>query len=42
VRFDIIMDLATPVPRFLIRRGKEMVLDIATESLRQRVAQIGN
>jgi uncharacterized protein YndB with AHSA1/START domain len=37
VRFDIILDLATPVPRFLVRRGKQMVLDIATESLRQRV-----
>lgn len=39
VRFDIILDLATPVPRFLVRRGKEMVLDIATESLRRRVME---
>ncbi|BBZ19179.1 SRPBCC family protein [Mycolicibacterium gadium] len=39
VRFDIILDLATPVPRFLVRRGKQMVLDIATESLRKRVMQ---
>jgi len=39
VRFDIILDLATPVPRFLVRRGREMVLDIATESLRRRVMQ---
>ncbi|MCV7300897.1 SRPBCC family protein [Mycobacterium barrassiae] len=37
VRFDIILDLAAPVPRFLVRRGKQMVLDIATEALRQRV-----
>lgn len=41
VRFDIILDLATPVPRFLIRRGKQMVLDIATESLRRRVMARG-
>lgn len=41
VRFDIILDLATPVPRFLVRRGKQMVLDIATESLRQRVMARG-
>lgn len=39
VRFDIILDLATPVPRFLVRRGKQMVLDIATESLRKRVME---
>jgi uncharacterized protein YndB with AHSA1/START domain len=37
VRFDIILELATPVPRFLIRRAKKMVLDVATESLRERV-----
>jgi hypothetical protein len=37
VRFDIILDLAAPVPGFLIRRGKKMVLDIATECLRTRV-----
>ncbi|MDG5482936.1 SRPBCC family protein [Mycolicibacterium gadium] len=42
VRFDIILDLATPVPRFLVRRGKQMVLDIATESLRQRVMARGS
>jgi uncharacterized protein YndB with AHSA1/START domain len=41
VRFDIILDLATPVPRFLVRRGKQMVLDIATESLRRRVMARG-
>ena len=37
VRFDLILDLAAPVPRFLIRRAKKMVLDIATECLRTRV-----
>lgn len=37
VRFDIILDLAAPIPKFLIRRAKMMVLDIATECLRQRV-----
>ena len=30
VRFDIILDLAAPVPAFLIRRAKKMVLDVAT------------
>jgi hypothetical protein len=37
VRFDIILDLAAPIPEFIMRRGKKMVLDIATESLRERV-----
>jgi hypothetical protein len=37
VRFDIILDLAAPIPAFLIRRAKKLVLDIATESLRSRV-----
>ena len=41
VRFDIILELAAPVPNFLIKRAKKQVLDVATESLRQRVAQIG-
>jgi len=39
VRFDIILDLAAPVPRFLIRRAKKIVLDVATESLRKRVME---
>lgn len=42
VRFDIILELGAPVPAFLIKRGKKQVLDVATESLRQRVAQIGH
>jgi uncharacterized membrane protein len=40
VRFDIIMDLAAPVPAFLIKRAKKMVLDVATERLRERVERI--
>jgi hypothetical protein len=39
VRFDIILDLAAPVPRFLIRRAKKIVLDVATDSLRKRVME---
>ncbi|MGY4648454.1 SRPBCC family protein [Mycobacterium sp. URHB0021] len=39
VRFDIILDLAAPVPRFLIKRAKKIVLDVATESLRKRVME---
>jgi hypothetical protein len=37
VRFDIIMDLAAPIPEFLIKRAKKIVLDVATERLRRRV-----
>ena len=39
VSFDIIMDLAAPVPEFLIKRAKKIVLDIATERLRRRVME---
>jgi hypothetical protein len=39
VRFDIIMDLAAPIPEFLIKRAKKIVLDVATESLRERVME---
>jgi Polyketide cyclase / dehydrase and lipid transport len=39
VRFDIIMDLAAPIPEFLIKRAKKIVLDVATESLRKRVME---
>jgi uncharacterized membrane protein len=42
VRFDIIMDLTTPVPGFLIKRAKRMVLDTATERLRERVMRRGH
>lgn len=39
VRFDIIIDLAAPIPDFLIRRAKRMVLDTAVENLRQQVME---
>ena len=34
VRFDVILELSAPVPEFLIKRGKKIVLDVATEGLR--------
>lgn len=37
VRFDLILDLAAPYPTFMVRRAKQMVLDIALQNLRQRV-----
>jgi ribosome-associated toxin RatA of RatAB toxin-antitoxin module len=39
VRFDIIMDLAAPIPEFLMKRAKKIVLDVATENLRKRVME---
>lgn len=39
VRFDIIIDLAAPVPAFLIKRAKKMVLDAAVDRLRCRVTR---
>jgi polyketide cyclase/dehydrase/lipid transport protein len=39
VRFDIIVDLAAPIPQFLIKRAKKIVLDVATERLRKRVME---
>jgi hypothetical protein len=39
VRFDITLDLAAPVPEFLIKRAKKIVLDVATERLRKRVME---
>src|SRR5258707_15820884 len=39
VRFDIIMDLAAPIPEFLMKRAKKFVLDVATENLRMRVME---
>lgn len=38
VRFDLILDLAAPVPHFLVKRARRMVLDVALEDLRRRVA----
>ncbi|MED5810738.1 SRPBCC family protein [Mycolicibacterium sp. 050232] len=37
VRFDVIVDLAMPIPEFLINRARTLVLDVAIERLRQRV-----
>ena len=42
VRFDIIMELAAPIPEFLIKRAKKIVLDVATERLRERVMTNGS
>jgi uncharacterized protein YndB with AHSA1/START domain len=39
VRFDIIMELAAPIPEFLIKRARKIVLDVATESLRKQVME---
>lgn len=37
VRFDITMEMRAPIPKFLMKRAKKYVLDIATEGLRQQV-----
>ena len=39
VRFDIILDLAAPIPEFLIKRAKKIVLEVAVESLRKQVME---
>jgi hypothetical protein len=39
VRFDIILDLAAPIPRFLRKRAKQILLDVATERLRKQVIE---
>ena len=39
VRFDIIVDLAAPIPQFLIKRAKKIVLDVALDRLRCRVTR---
>jgi hypothetical protein len=39
VRFDLIVDLAAPVPAFLVKRAKKMVLEIAVDRLRSRVTR---
>jgi hypothetical protein len=39
VRFDIIVDLAAPVPEFLIKRAKKIVLEVAIDRLRRRVTR---
>jgi len=37
VRFDITIELSAPIPQFLIKRAKKIVLGVATEGLRKRV-----
>lgn len=37
VRFDIIVDPSAPIPQFLVKRAKKIVLQSATEGLRKRV-----
>jgi hypothetical protein len=37
VRFDLIIDLAAPIPDFIVRRAKKLVLDTAVDSLHQQV-----
>jgi carbon monoxide dehydrogenase subunit G len=37
VRFDITVEPAGPIPEFLVRRASRLVLQIATERLRERV-----
>ncbi|MBX7449795.1 SRPBCC family protein [Mycolicibacterium sp. 3033] len=37
VRFDLILDLAAPLPHFMVKKAKKMVLDVALEELRRRV-----
>jgi hypothetical protein len=39
VRFDLIIDLVAPIPEFLLRRAKKMVLDAAVDRLRNRVTR---
>jgi carbon monoxide dehydrogenase subunit G len=37
VRFDVTLELAAPVPEFLVNRARRKVLKTATEGLRRRV-----
>lgn len=37
VRFDVIVDPSAPIPQFLVKRAKKIVLHSATEGLRARV-----
>lgn len=39
VRFDLFIDLVAPIPEFLLRRAKAMVLDAAVDRLRTRVTR---
>jgi carbon monoxide dehydrogenase subunit G len=40
VRFEITVDLAIPVPGFLIKKGAKGLMDTATEGLRKRVLEV--
>ncbi|WP_285034481.1 SRPBCC family protein [Mycolicibacterium sp. lyk4-40-TYG-92] len=40
VRFDIIVDLVAPIPEFLLRRARKLVLDAAVDRLRARVTRL--
>ncbi|MEO8815640.1 MAG: SRPBCC family protein [Mycobacterium sp.] len=37
VRFDITVEPSGPIPAFIVRRASKLVLQVATERLRQRV-----
>lgn len=37
VRFDITVEPSAPIPAFLVRRASDLVLQTATERLRQRI-----
>lgn len=37
VRFDVILDPSAPVPGFLVKRARKIVLDVAMDRLRRRV-----
>lgn len=37
VRFDITVDVSVPLPEFIVRRAKKVVLHVALDRLRQRV-----
>ena len=39
VRFDLFIDLAAPIPAFLIKRAKKLVLEAAVDRLRCRVTR---
>ncbi|BBZ02780.1 cyclase [Mycolicibacterium chitae] len=39
VRFDIIVDPSAPIPAFLLKRAKRIVLDAAIDRLRSRVTR---
>ncbi len=42
VRFDITVEPAGPIPAFIVRRASKLVLQIATERLRERVMGVAD